>query len=61
MNKKYFVVTDVHGFYDEMTSALNEKGFDINNPEHIIISCGDLLDRGPKPKECIDFMMNLYK
>ena len=54
----YFVVSDVHSFYDEMLKALEDKGFDINNPEHIIINCGDALDRGSKPFEVLDFFMN---
>lgn len=58
-NKTYFVVADVHGFYDEMQRALNAKGFDPSDPSHIFVSCGDLLDRGPQPKECIDFVMGL--
>lgn len=57
--KTYFVVADVHGFYDEMVEALTRNGFDYSNPDHILISCGDLLDRGPKPKECIDYVMGL--
>lgn len=57
--KKYFVVADVHGFYDEMIKALNENNFDINNPDHIFISLGDLLDRGRQPRECLDFVNNL--
>ncbi len=54
---KYFVSGDIHGFYDEWQSALKEKGFDINNPEHKIILCGDLFDRGSQPKEIIDFVL----
>ena len=57
--KKYFVVADVHGFYDEMIKALDENGFDINNSDHIFISLGDLLDRGRQPRECLDFVNNL--
>lgn len=41
--KKFFVVSDVHGFYDEMIEALNKAGFDKNNKDHVFISCGDLL------------------
>ena len=48
--KKYFVVSDVHGFYDEMKKALDNAGFDIANPDHIFVSCGDLLDRGRQPR-----------
>lgn len=55
---KYFVSGDIHGFYDEWQSALKEKGFDINNPNHKIILCGDLFDRGSQPKEIIDFVLS---
>ena len=55
---KYFVSGDIHGFYDEWLSALKEKGFDINNPNHKIILCGDLFDRGHQPKEIIDFILS---
>lgn len=55
---KYFVCADIHGFYDEWQSALKENGFDINNPEHKIIVCGDLFDRGHQPKEIIDFILS---
>lgn len=57
--KKYFIVTDIHSFYDEMIKALNTAGFDINNPEHIFVSLGDLLDRGEKPLQCLQFVNNL--
>ena len=54
-----FVVADVHGFYDEMLLALKFAGYDKNNPNHCFVSLGDLLDRGPKPKECLDFVNSL--
>lgn len=57
--KKYFVVADVHGYYNQLKTALDEAGFDINNPEHILISLGDLLDRGEKPLECLRFVNGL--
>lgn len=59
--KKYFVVTDIHSFYTEMIQALEEKGFDINNPDHIFVSLGDLLDRGPDPIRCLEFVNNFPK
>ena len=55
---KYFVSADIHGYFDEWQTALKEKGFDINNPEHKIIICGDLFDRGHQPKEIIDFILS---
>ena len=54
---KYFVSGDIHGFYDVWQNALKDKGFDLNNPEHKIILCGDLFDRGSQPKEIIEFVL----
>ena len=56
---KMFVVSDVHGFYDEMKLALDDAGFDRNNPDHFFISLGDLLDRGPQAAKCLEFVMGL--
>ncbi len=58
---KAFIITDIHNYYGLMLQALKRKGFDRNNQEHILISCGDLLDRGPKPTECIRFVNDLTK
>ena len=57
--KKYFVVSDIHSFYNEMIDALNEAGFEYNNPNHIFVSCGDLFDRGPDAIECLRFVNDL--
>jgi len=54
---KYFVSADIHGFYDLWIKALNDKGFDKDNPNHKIIVCGDLFDRGAQPKQIIDFIL----
>ena len=58
---KYFCVSDIHGFYDELMEALNKASFDINNPSHILIVCGDIFDRGPKPLEVYNFLKSLPK
>jgi len=42
-----------------MIEALKEKEFDVNNKEHILISLGDLLDRGDKPLECLNFVNSI--
>ena len=55
----YFVISDIHGFYDQMISALENQGFDINNKNHVLISLGDLFDRGPKNLECLRFINNI--
>lgn len=56
---KYFVISDIHGFYKEMQIALKEAGFDKDNPEHCLICCGDYLDRGPDPRAVIDYVLSL--
>ena len=57
--KKYFVTSDVHGYYDILMNELKKCGWEQNNPNHIFISCGDLLDRGSQPKECLQFVNDL--
>lgn len=55
----YFVSSDVHGFFDQWMQALEEAGFDKNNPNHMIIHCGDLMDRGPQPINCLHFVNDM--
>lgn len=43
---KYFVFSDVHGFYSILKEELDKKGFDVNNDDHMLISIGDNFDRG---------------
>jgi serine/threonine protein phosphatase 1 len=56
---KFFVMSDIHGFYNEMRKALDEAGFDENNEEHWIITCGDHFDRGPNPVEVMRYLRTL--
>ena len=56
---KYFVVSDVHSFFNELMAALNEKGFEKDNPDHKLIVCGDLFDRGGQTVECFEFVKSL--
>ena len=35
--KKYFITSDVHSFYDELKMALSKKGFQDDNPDHILV------------------------
>ena len=57
--KTLFVVSDVHSYYNEMIIALSKAGFDAENDNHIFISCGDLLDRGPDSVKCLTFVNSL--
>lgn len=56
---KLFVLSDVHSFYEPMMAALEKNGFDINNPDHRIVVCGDLFDRGPDARKVLNFMQKL--
>lgn len=58
--KEYFILADTHSFYTEMKSALDKNGFSIDNNNHIVILCGDMMDRGDESKEILDFFYNLY-
>lgn len=58
---KFFVVSDVHSYYDEMISALEKAGFDKYNPEHWLISCGDSFDRGTQSLEVFNFLDSLKR
>lgn len=58
---KYFVISDVHSFYLEMLSSLKESGFDKKNPNHTLIVCGDIFDRGDKSVEVYKFLKSIPK
>ena len=56
---KFFIVSDVHSFFKEMMEALNENGFEIDNPMHMLVVCGDLFDRGTQAVELLNFVQSL--
>lgn len=47
-----YFVGDIHGCYDELMRALDEAGFDPSRDR--LISVGDLVDRGPDSKKCLE-------
>ena len=53
---KYFIFSDVHGEYDALIDALIEAGYDVDNPNHILVSLGDNFDRGSKSKIIYTFL-----
>ena len=57
--KKLFIISDVHSFYTLLKQSLDAAGFDVNNPDHIIISCGDLCDRGQEAIQMLEFINGL--
>ena len=55
MYKKIFVVSDVHGFYNLLETALSDAGFEKNNTEHLLVCCGDYFDRGTENFNVLKF------
>lgn len=58
---KYYVVSDIHGYYTYLKKALEDVGFFSESGECKLVVCGDLLDRGSEARELIEFMMQLLK
>lgn len=52
----YFVISDIHSFYDEMIDSLHKAGYEKDNSKHHLLVLGDLFDRGPKSKEVLNFL-----
>ena len=58
---RYYVVSDVHGFFTQMKTALSERGFFDDKDPHKLILCGDMLDRGEETLETQNFMLDLNR
>lgn len=55
--RRYLVVGDVHSCLDELLDLLQQLKYD---REHdVLISVGDIVDRGPKIKETVEFLFGL--
>lgn len=58
---KYFIVSDIHSCFSELKKSLDKVKFDRNNPEHMLIVCGDIFDRGKETIETFNFLSSLNK
>lgn len=54
-------MSDIHSFYNEFHKALYSAGFRKNNPEDILVICGDIFDRGPDSIKVYKFIKSLPK
>ncbi len=57
--RRTFVVGDLHGCYDELITFLNKLGY--LSGIDLLLSCGDLVDRGPKIFECLESFVKYTK
>lgn len=60
MSIKYFVSGDIHSYFENWMLYLEHAGFELTNPEHKIIICGDLFDRGDETLQCFEFVKRLH-
>ena len=58
---KYYVASDVHGFYSELSQALEEAGFFADEEPRKLIICGDLFDRGQEARFLQQFILELME
>ena len=56
---KIFAVSDIHSFFTEFKEALDEAGFEPGNKDHLLVVCGDCLDRGSETNEVVEFLSSL--
>jgi len=56
---KYFVISDVHGNIDALTSAMENSGFESGNDQHLLICNGDMFDRGLYSKEVFAYLSTI--
>lgn len=55
--RDYLVVGDIHGCLDELKELLEVSNFDTE--EDVLISVGDIIDRGPKIRETVEFLRSM--
>lgn len=58
---RYYVMTDLHGFYTLFRQALQEAGYEEDPGEKRILLLGDLFDRGPENAEMQEGILRLME
>nr|DAI70233.1 MAG TPA: serine/threonine protein phosphatase 1 [Bacteriophage sp.] len=56
--RNIFIVGDLHGCYNRLMTQLDELKFD--RERDLLISVGDLIDRGAQSLECLDLIMEKW-
>ncbi len=59
ISKIFFIISDIHGHFDEMIDTLEKNGYDNDNPKHHLIVIGDMFDRGTQSKEVLEYLYPL--
>ena len=58
---RYYVVSDVHGFYSILKSSLANAGFFRDTEPHTLLILGDLFDGGKEARALQDFILDLME
>jgi len=58
---KFFCISDIHSFYYEMITALDNAGFDSENENHYLLVSGDCFDRGSYALEVLNYLESLER
>ena len=56
-DRRYLIVGDVHGCSDELLELLQKVDFDPD--DDVLISVGDIIDRGPRIKDTVTYLRSL--
>lgn len=56
---KYFVISDIHGYYNVMMDSLQKAGYNENNQNHFLLVCGDMFDRGDDSDKVFEYLYRL--
>lgn len=58
---RYYVTSDVHGFYTPLRNTLERSGFFRDTEPHKLVVAGDLFDRGGEAVELQNFILDLLE
>ncbi len=60
MSRKIFAVGDIHGCYDKLIAMMKILPWNKNNGD-LLVFIGDYVDRGPKSREVVEYLVRLKK
>lgn len=58
---KYFIISDIHGHYKEMRSALRKAGYRKTDEDSVLVVLGDIFDRGSECVKVYRFLRSIPK